>query len=376
MIYFDNASTTAVKQEVIDCVCNELKESFANPSALHGLGFSVEKKITTARKKIADLLKVSADEIYFTSGGTEANNTAVLGVADAYKGRGNRVITTSIEHPSVADSFRKLESMGFDVVVLGVDEKGHISLEELENALNDKTILVSIMYVNNEVGSVQNMEEISKLVRAKSKAVLHTDCVQAFGKHNIPVKAVDMISISGHKINAPKGIGALYVKKGVRFSNLHLGGGQEKGLRPGTENTASIIGFALAAEIAYKNMQKNYENCTAVKTELLKITDKLENVWVNGDENGSAYILNLSFEGVKGEVLLHSLENDGIYVATGSACSSRVKEKKKIADMLIDGRGGSAVRFSFGGDNTVDEAKKVVEVLEKTVPLLRRFQPR
>lgn len=376
MIYFDNASTTALSQPVLDCVCRELKESYANPSSLHGLGFAVEKKITAARKQLAKCLGVTADEIYFTSGGTEANNTAVIGTAMAYKNRGNRVITTAIEHPSVADSFKHLEKLGFDVVILPVDEKGHISLEELENAVNDKTILVSIMYVNNEVGSIQDLQGISQIVRAKSNAVLHSDCVQAFGKHNIPAKLVDMISVSGHKICAPKGVGALYVRKGIRFENLHFGGGQEKGLRPGTENTASIVGFGLAAELAYENMQQAYENCTAVKNELLKVCDKLDGVHVNGGRQGSPYILNLSFDGVKGEVLLHSLESKGIYAATGSACSSRVKEKKKIVDFISEGMGESALRFSFNGGNTVEEAAAVAEELVKVIPVLRRFQPR
>ncbi len=378
MIYFDNASTTKISEPVLERLNEFLKDSFANPSSLHSLGFEVEKQITNARKQIASVLKAKPEEIFFTSGGTEANNTAILGIADAYKRRGNKVITTNIEHPSVSDSFKELEKRGFDVVILNVNEKGYINIDELKNEVDNNTILVSIMYVNNEVGTIQNIEEIYNTVKSQNKdCIFHTDCVQAFGKHTINSRFADAISISSHKINSVKGVGALYIKKGVRVSNLHFGGGQETGFRPGTENTPAIVAFGLAAEIADKNMTENFENVKAVKTELAKILEELDDVFVNGDfENGSPYILNLSFKDVKGEVLLHALENNKIYVATGSACSSRVKEKKKIVDFLIDGRGANAVRFSFSGSNTVDEAKEVVKALKDNVPVLRMFVPR
>lgn len=378
MIYFDNASTTKISDAVLEKMYDFMKTGFANPSSLHSLGFEVEKEITKARKSIASAIKATPDEIYFTSGGTEANNTAILGVAEAYKKRGNRVITMRIEHPSVTDSYRELEKRGFEVITLDVDEKGYINIDELENAINENTILVSIMYVNNEVGTVQNMEKIYSVIKAKNKScVFHTDCVQAFGKHPINCKNADIITMSGHKIQSAKGVGAMYIKKGVRVNNLHFGGGQEKGFRPGTENSYAIVAMGEAIDIAVKNMESNYKRVSEVRNTLLKITDELEGVYVNGDvEKGSPYILNLSFENVKGEVLLHALENDGIYVATGSACSSRAKEKKKIVDYIIDGRGGSAVRFSFSSENTVEEAERVVECLKKQVPLLRRFVPR
>lgn len=378
MIYFDNASTTKISKPVIYELTEFLKNDYANPSSLHSLGFGVEKKITKARKQIASVLKAAPEEIFFTSGGTEANNTAILGIADAYKRHGLKVITTNIEHPSVADSFKELEKRGFKVLTLNVDEKGYINIDELENEVDDNTILVSIMYVNNEFGTIQNMEKIYNTIKNKNKnCIFHTDCVQAFGKHRIDTRYADALSISSHKINSVKGIGALYIKKGVRVTNLHFGGGQEQGFRPGTENTPAIIAFGLAAEIAEKNMDKNYNNVSKVKKELMKITKELKDIYVNGDaDNGSPYILNLSFKDVKGEVLLHALEMEKIYVATGSACSSRAKEKKKIVDYLVDGRGANAVRFSFSSENTVEEAKKVVESLKKQVPLLRRFVPR
>lgn len=378
MIYFDNASTTKMSDEVIEYMYDFMKSGFANPSSLHSLGFGVEKEITKARKAVADVIKASPDEIYFTSGGTEANNTAILGVAEAYKKRGNRVITMSIEHPSVTDSYKELEKRGFEVITLDVDSKGYVSLNDLEEAVNEDTILVSIMYVNNEIGTVQNIEKIYEIIKKKNpNCIFHSDCVQAFCKHHISCKNADIITMSGHKIQSAKGVGAMYIKKGVRVNNLHFGGGQEKGFRPGTENTYGIAAMGKAALIADKNIDSNFEKVRSVKNTLLKITDELEGVYVNGDvENGSPYILNLSFENVKGEVLLHALENDEIYVATGSACSTRVKEKKKLVDYVIDGRGGSAVRFSFSCDNTVDEAERVVESLKKHVPVLRRFVPR
>lgn len=378
MIYFDNASTTKVNDTVLEKMYEFMKTGFANPSSLHKLGFEVEKEVTRSRKIIAEAIKAEPDEIFFTSGGTEANNTAILGVADAYKKRGRRVVTMNIEHPSVTDSYKELEKRGFEVKTLNVDEKGYINIKELEEVVDENTILVSIMYVNNEIGTVQDIEKIYSIIKEKNKnCIFHTDCVQAFGKHIINCKNADIITISSHKIQGPKGVGAMYIKKGVRVSNLHFGGGQEKGFRPGTENTYAIAAMGAACSIAIKNIDENYKRVSEVRNALLKITDELEGVYVNGDrENGSPYILNLSFEDVKGEVLLHALESDDIYVATGSACSSRVKEKKKIVDYVADGRGISAVRFSFSGENTVEEAEMVVESLKRQVPLLRRFVPR
>lgn len=378
MIYFDNASTTKMSDAVIEKMCQFMKVGFANPSSLHSLGFEVEKEITKARKIIANAIKATPDEIYFTSGGTEANNTAILGVAEAYKKRGNRVITMKIEHPSVIDSYKELENRGFEVISLDVDKKGYINIDELENYVNDDTILVSIMFVNNEVGTIQDIEKIYRVIKSKNKnCIFHTDCVQAFGKHNINCKNADIITMSGHKIQSAKGVGAMYIKKGVRVNNLHFGGGQEKSFRPGTENTYGIVAMGEATDIAIKNIESNFEKVSKVRNALLKIVDELESVYVNGDlEKGSPYIINLSFENVKGEVLLHALENEGIYVATGSACSSRVKEKKKLVDYIVEGRGSSAVRFSFSSENTVEEAESVVESLKKQVPLLRRFVPR
>lgn len=378
MIYFDNASTTALSEPVLDLVYKMLRDEFANPSSLHSAGFEVEKLITKAREQVAAALRVSAEDIYFTSGGTEANNTAVLGAARAAKRQGMHLITSVIEHPSVADSFHQLEEEGYEVTYLPVDENGYVSIECLKAAMREDTTLVSIMYVNNEVGAVQDIAALSAAVKTVNpKCVFHTDCVQAFGKHIIPSACVDMVSVSGHKIHAPKGVGALYVKKGIRLKNLHFGGGQEKGVRPGTENTASIISFGLAAEIADKAINESFYRVLEVKRTLLEGLSSIDDIYVNGDsEKASPYILNVSFKGVKGEVLLHALERENIFVATGSACSSKLKKKKKIVDLLIDGRGENNVRFSFSADNTKDEAIAVAEAVKKAVPMLRRFVPR
>ncbi len=378
MIYFDNASTTKMSEQVMDYMCEFMKKNFANPSSLHSMGFEAEKEITKARKIVASAINADPEEIYFTSGGTEANNTAILGVAEAYRRRGKRVITMNIEHPSVTDSYKELERRGFEVITLAVDEKGYIDIDELENTVNEDTILVSIMYVNNEVGTIQDIEKIYKTIKGKNpNCVFHTDCVQAFCKHPVNCKFADIITLSGHKICSAKGTGAMYVKKGIRVNNLHFGGSQEKGLRPGTENTYGIAALGKAVEISVENMDLNYAKVLEVKNALMKAADKLEDVYVNGDsEKGSPYILNMSFKDVKGEVLLHALENEEIYVATGSACSSRIKEKKKIVDNMTEGRGANAVRFSFSCENTVEEAERVVESLLKNVPLLRRFVPR
>ncbi|MBR6401247.1 MAG: cysteine desulfurase [Firmicutes bacterium] len=375
MIYFDNASTTAVLPEAAQKMYESMLEYTGNPSSLHELGFKSEQALNGAREKVARAMGVNAKNLYFTSGGTEANNTAVIGTALAYKSRGMRVITQTTEHPSVTDSFRHLEELGFDVVYLPVDTFGHISLDELSAAVDEKTTLVSIMYVNNETGAMQDIDGIIKAVKAKNPSCkFHCDCVQAFCKHALPKKA-DLISVSSHKIGGAKGVGALYIADGTRTENLHFGGSQERGLRPGTENLAGIVGFGLAAELGGRDLEQKAKNVSSVKSELLKLTELLPDVYVNGALD-SPYILNLSFLGVRGEVLLHALEADGIYTATSSACSARLKNKLKIVDLLNEGRGESALRLSFNAANTSDEAVCVREALLKHVPVLRKFQPR
>ncbi|MBQ9519176.1 MAG: cysteine desulfurase, partial [Firmicutes bacterium] len=338
-------------------------------------GFKAEQAVTRAREQVAKAMGVNAKNIYFTSGGTEANNTAVIGTALAYKSRGMRVITQVTEHPSVTDAFSHLEEAGFDVVRLPVDKDGHIDIANLSENVNENTTLVSVMYINNETGAMQDINAVIKAVKAKNpNCRVHCDCVQAFCKHALPTKA-DLISVSSHKIGGPKGVGALYVSDGTRFENLHFGGSQEKGLRPGTENLTGIIGFGCAAELSCQNLAKKAENVLNIKNELLKLSDLLPDVYINGALD-SPYILNLSFAGVRGEVLLHALEAEEIYTATSSACSSKLKNKLKIVDLLNEGRGESALRLSFNADNTVEEAIKVRDAIVKNVPLLRKFKPR
>lgn len=378
MIYFDNASTTSISDIVADRAYSFIKNDFANPSSLHSLGFNIEKDINKARKIIASILSVNSDELYFTSGGTEANNTAILGVAEASKRRGNKVITAVTEHPSVLDSFTELENRGFEVVKLAVDSSGRIDINELESQVDDNTILVSIMYVNNETGVIQDIEKIYSVIKKRNNnCIFHTDCVQAFGKHIIKGCFADIITISAHKLHAFKGVGAMYIKKGIRVKPLHIGGSQEMGFRGGTENTLGIVAFGIAAQEAVNNIDVNINKVKKVRDELLLITKSLAGVHINGDINiCSPYILNLSFEDVKAEVLLHTLENEGIYVSTGSACSSKVKQKMKVVDYIINGRGQGAIRFSFSSYNTVEEAKIVIDCLNRVIPMLRKFVPR
>ena len=378
MIYFDNASTTNVSEKVYSAVCDEMKNCFANPSSLHKLGFEAERKINAARERIAAALKVNPSEVYFTSGGTEANNTAILGAAESRKRYGKRVITMQTQHPSAEESFKILSQRGFEVITLDVDKKGYIDIGQLEDALNEETILVSIMSVNNETGTIQKIEEIAAAVKKKDPKILfHTDNVQGFGKHRINAKNIDLMSISAHKIHALKGTGALVIKNGVRIESLIHGGEQQNGVRPGTENLYGIIAMGIACEECFANIEENIENVKNVKKKLLEIRDRLDGVSVNGDEyEGSPYILSLSFEGIRGEVLLHALENEDIFVSTGSACSSKNKKKKSVIDYLDSSKREGTVRFSFCANNTTEEAEKCVDTLERLVEQLRKYQRR
>ncbi len=369
MIYLDNASTTkpslAAKEAVL-LAC----ESFGNPSSLHRLGLDAEKIITSAKEKTAKVLGVEPKNIYFTSGGTEANNMAILGYAFANKKRGTHVITTEIEHPSVKEPFSVLEKNGFEVTYLGVNQDGEISLDEFEKALRPDTILVSVMAVNNETGVLQPIDKLKKIMCEKSpKAVLHTDAVQGFLKIDIKPKksGIDMMSLSGHKIHALKGIGAIYIADNINISPIICGGGQQKNLRSGTENVAGIAAFGAAVE--------NFRRIDCKKRSELKnkILEQIENVVINGSDNNSGYVLNVSFLGIKAEILLHSLEAKGIYVSTGSACSSN----KPMPSHVLTSMGKSAaeisgaIRFSFSDEDF--DTDFVVETLKKEVENIRKY---
>ena len=369
MIYLDNASTTkpsdAAKAAAMAAMCE-----FGNPSSLHRLGMNAEKTVTAAKEKTARVLGVNAKNICFTSGGTEANNMAILGYAMVNKKRGNHVITTKIEHPSVLEPFRLLEKNGFSVTYLNVDENGAISLSELEETLTPDTILVSVMAVNNETGVIQPVDKIKEIMKKKApKAVLHSDAVQGFLKVDLKPKkwGIDLLSISGHKIYATKGVGALYIADGVNISPIIIGGGQQKNMRSGTENVPGIAAFGAAVDTFSKvDVDLRTRFCDA-------LFDKIDNIKINGEGNNSGYILNVSFLGIKAEILLHSLEAKGIFVSTGSACSSN----KPMPSHVLSAMGCTAeeikgaVRFSFSGaDFNVDE---VTDIIRDEVLNIRKY---
>ena len=370
MIYLDNASTTKPSEVVIDALVTACRE-FGNPSSLHKLGLEAEKIVTSAKEKTARVLGVDKKNIVFTSGGTEANNMAIFGAAYANKKRGNHIITTKIEHPSVLEPFRKLESEGFEVTYLDADEYGRISLSQLEKSLRNDTVLVSVMAVNNETGVVQPFDKVKEIMKRKSPlSLFHSDGVQGFCKVDLKPKAygIDLLSMSGHKIHGLKGTGALYIADGVRILPLLSGGGQEKNLRSGTENVSGIAAFGTACE-SYKRIDKN------IREEFKnKILENIDRVSVNGEADNSGYILNVSFLGIKAEILLHSLEAKGIYVSTGSACSSN----KPMPSHVLTAMGKTseeiqgAIRFSFSSesfdmDYAIKTIKEEVENIRKYV---------
>lgn len=373
MIYLDNAATTKPSQKAAEAMLMSVEE-FGNPSSLHGAGLRAEKLINGAKENFAKTLGVDKKNIYFTSGGTEANNLAILGTADALKRRGNRVITSKIEHPSVIEAFKKLEKDGFDVVYVDVNRDGVINLDEFSNALTDDTILVSVMHTNNETGVIQPISDISRLTREKAKnCVIHCDCVQAFGK--LPIKpeqlGVDAVSISAHKIRGFKGCGALYTK--TRISPLIVGGEQQNETRPGTENVGGILAFSAALSECSFDADEMRRKRTLMKNLL---SEKLDNIVINGScENNSGSVLNVSFVGIKAEILLHSLERYEIYVSTGSACSSHKPQPSHVLTAMgasqkeIDG----AIRISFSQNTTDSEIVYASEKIAEEVKNIRKY---
>lgn len=368
--YFDNSATTRCYPEVAEIVVKTMTEDFGNPSAMHLKGVEAEKYVREAAQILAKILKVNEKEIIFTSGGTESNNLALFGGADANKRSGNHIITTSVEHAAVGQPAERLEQMGYEVTIVPVDHRGVVQLEALEKALRPDTILVSTMYVNNEVGAVMPVEEIAKLVHEKSpKALYHVDAIQAFGKYRIyPKKAgIDMFSVSSHKIHGPKGVGFLYINEKARIQPQILGGGQQAGMRSGTDNVPGIAGLGVAAKMVYTDFDKKIEHMYQLKERLAEGFLKLPDVRLNGMEirEGAPQILSASFLGVRSEVLLHTLEEKGIYVSAGSACSSH---KRKAAGTLSAmgmeaAQRESTLRFSFSEENTFEEVDYALEVI-------------
>lgn len=379
--YFDNSATTKVLDCVKDAVVDAMCVNYGNAAAKHRKGVEAENLIREAKKAIADTLKVQEKEILFTSGGTESNNTALIGTALANRRAGKHLITTGVEHPSIYNTMSFLEEMGFEVTYLPVDHLGHISLEDLEKAIREDTILVSVMYVNNEVGAVEPIEAISQCIKKKNpKTLFHVDAIQAYGKYKIRPKeqGIDLLSVSGHKIHAPKGVGFLYIRDGVKIRPILFGGGQQKGMRSGTENVPGCVGLGVAAREAYKDFDARIEKLYTLREHLIAGLKPLGGVTINGSEDrtNAPQIVSASFEGVRSEVLLHALEDKGVYVSSGSACSSNhpgisgtlkgIGVKKELLD--------STIRFSLGDLNTEEEVNYAIGVLGELLPVLRRYQ--
>lgn len=380
-IYLDNSATTKPYKEVIDKMVYALSTDYANPSSLHRKGIEVEKNIKNIRQSIARTLGAKDKEIYFTSGGTEANNAIIRGVANLHKKRKNHIISTVIEHPSVLNTLKDLEEDGFEVTYLPVDTTGKIDIEEFKQAIKPSTCLVSIMHVNNEVGSIQPIQEIGKYLKSlNDKVYLHIDAVQSYSKINFKPSRynIDFMSVSGHKFHGPKGIGFMYIKENNRLKPILTGGGQEIGIRSGTENTPGIYGLGEAVSIINKDLNSTIDKINSLKN-LLKdeIERNIDDIKINSPEDGVCHILNVSFRGVKGEVLLHYLEQKGIYVSTGSACSSKKKgshvlNEMNLAPVEIEG----AIRFSLSDLNTEEDIKSVIPVLVESVNDLRMIMKR
>lgn len=379
--YFDNSATTKVLDCVKDAIVDAMCVNYGNAAAKHRKGVEAENLIREAKKAIADTLKVQEKEILFTSGGTESNNTALIGTALANRRAGKHLITTGVEHPSIYNTMSFLEEMGFEVTYLPVDHLGHISLEDLEKAIREDTILVSVMYVNNEVGAVEPIEAISQCIKKKNpKTLFHVDAIQAYGKYKIRPKkqGIDLLSVSGHKIHAPKGVGFLYIRDGVKIRPILFGGGQQKGMRSGTENVPGCVGLGVAAREAYKDFDARIEKLYTLREHLIAGLKPLGGVTINGSEDrtNAPQIVSASFEGVRSEVLLHALEDKGVYVSSGSACSSNhpgisgtlkgIGVKKELLD--------STIRFSLGDLNTEEEVDYAIGVLGELLPVLRRYQ--
>ncbi len=380
-IYFDNAATTKPFEQVVQVMVDCLEDNYGNPSSLHRKGIQAENILKESRAVLAETLKVHPSEILFTSGGTESNNTAVRGIARSYSNRGKHIISSRAEHPSVYFTLEDLKKDGFEISYIDVDSFGIIDIEQLAKAIRKDTILVSLMGVNNETGAVQPLQLIAKLIREKNPlAFFHADCVQAFMKIPLDINKMGthLISISAHKFHGPKGIGALYCKKGINLRPWQTGGGQEQGLRSGTENIPGIAGMGRAVEIYSSNFREYTEKMEALKDRIIKgIQENIDNIRFNtpGGERGAPHILSVSFRGVKGEVLLHSLEKHGIYISTRSACSSKQNKISSVlaAIGLCDEDAEGTVRISLSSFNTEEDVEMLTDALAVEVAALRKL---
>lgn len=379
--YLDNSATTKVFDKVKDIMVETMLKDYGNPSSMHLRGVEAEKYVKEARENIAKTLKVDEKEIVFTSGGTESNNMAIIGTALANRRAGNHIITTAVEHASVHNTMEFLAEQGFRITYLNVNESGVINIKDLEDAICDDTILISVMYVNNEIGSVMPISEIAEVIKTKKPdVVFHVDAIQAYGKYHIYPRrmGIDLLSVSGHKIHGPKGSGFLYVRDKLKIKPIIYGGGQQKGMRSGTENVPGIAGIGVAAKKIYENFDENIDRLYELKDYLIDELSKIENVRIHSKKGRdfAPQIVNASFVGVRSEVLLHSLEDRKIYVSAGSACSTN----KHTVSATLKGIGldfdeiESAIRFSFCIFTTKEEIDYTVSVINELLPRLRLFR--
>lgn len=382
-VYFDNSATTRCCPEAAEIMMRTLTEDFGNPSAMHRKGVEAERYVREAAETIAALLKVQPKEILFTSGGTESDNLALIGGAFANQRAGKHIITTSVEHPAVENPAAFLEEQGFEVTRLPVDHRGVVRLDALTQALREDTILVSVMMVNNETGAVMPISEIAEIVHRKNPRILfHVDAIQGFGKYRIfPSRmGIDLLSVSGHKFHGPKGVGFLYIRSGVKVRPMILGGGQQNGMRSGTDNVPGIAGMAAAAEKVCTDMEKKTEHLRCLKKRMAEGLQEIPEVRINGMalEEGAPHILSVTVPGVRSEVLLHALEEKSIYISAGSACSSHKRRPSAVLTAMGLPKADieSTVRISFSEENTMEEVDYALQSFGEIVPLLRRFSRR
>lgn len=381
--YLDNSATTVCEPEVVKKVVQMMSETYGNPSAMHNKGVEAENYIKEAKEIIAKTMKVQEKEIIFTSGGTESNNLAIMGCAAANHRMGKHLITTKIEHPSVGNVMKHMEEKGYEVTYLPVDEHGIVKLDKLKEALRPDTMLVSVMYVNNEIGALQPIEEIGKMVKANNPATLfHVDAIQGYGKYRIfPKKmGIDLLSVSGHKIHGPKGIGFLYCDSKVKIKPIIFGGGQQKDLRSGTENVPGIVGLGEAAKEIYTDFEEKINHLYEIKEYFIEEIAKIEGTKINGltGRESAPHVVSVSFPGIRSEVLLHSLEEREVYASAGSACSSNkpaVSATLKAINVPKEHL-DSTLRFSFSVHTTKEEIDYCMEVLRGLLPMLRRYARR
>ncbi len=383
-IYFDNSATTQCSREVCEAVVDAMRDNYGNPSSKHLKGVEAERIVRQAREDIAQTIHCSEKEIFFTSGGTESDNWAIMGGAAANRRAGMHLITTAVEHPAVLQPVQSLAEQGYRITHLPVDLSCRISLEDLEKAVDDQTILVSIMQINNEVGAEEPVAEAVRIIKKINPSILvHTDAVQSYGKLPINVKklGVDMLSVSGHKFHGPKGTGFLYVKEKTKVLPFILGGGQQKGMRSGTDNVPGAVGLAAAAKIACSHLEENAQHMRSLKNHLVRGLKEMDQVVVHSPEGmeGAPHIVSAAFVGVRSEVLLHALEDRGIYVSAGSACSSN--RKLPVSQVLKEmglprEQQESTLRFSFSDYNTMEEVDRCLQALREFLPVLRKYTRR